>query len=42
MSSFGLQFSQMILHPETSKPMYNWSFLFDILHKPTFYYTQYL
>ena len=25
---FGLQFSQMILHTETSKLMYNWSFLF--------------
>ena len=28
MSPFGLKFSQMILHTETSKLMYNWSFLF--------------
>ena len=27
MSPFGLKFSQMILHTETSKLMYNWSFL---------------
>ena len=26
---------QMILHTETSKLMYNWSFLFVVLHKPT-------
>ena len=25
----------MILHTETSKLMYNWSFLFVVLHKPT-------
>ena len=36
MSLFGLKFSQMILHTETSKLMYNWSFLFEVLHKPTF------
>ena len=35
MSPFGLKFSQMILHTETSKLMYNWSFLFEVLHKPT-------
>ena len=35
MSPFGLKFSQMILHTETSKLMYNWSFLFVVLHKPT-------
>ena len=35
MSPFGLKFSQMILHTETSKVMYNWSFLFVVLHKPT-------
>ena len=35
MSPFGLKFSQMILHTETSKLMYNWSFLFVDLHKPT-------
>ena len=35
MSPFGLKFSQMILHAETSKLMYNWSFLFEVLHKPT-------
>ena len=35
MSLFGLKFSQMILHTETSKLMYNWSFLFVVLHKPT-------
>ena len=35
MSQFGLKFSQMILHTETSKLMYNWSFLFEVLHKPT-------
>ena len=34
-SPFGLQFSQMILHTETSTLMYNWSFLFVVLHKPT-------
>ena len=27
MSPFGLKFSQIILHTETSKQMYNWSFL---------------
>ena len=36
MSPCGLKFSQMILHTETSKLMYNWSFLFVVLHKPTF------
>ena len=36
MSPFGLKFSQMILHTETSMLMYNWSFLFEVLHKPTF------
>ena len=35
MSPFGLKFSQMILHTETSNLMYNWSFLFIFLHKPT-------
>ena len=35
MSLFGLKFTQMILHTETSKLMYNWSFLFEVLHKPT-------
>ena len=35
MSPFGLKFSQMILHTETSKLMYNWSFLCVVLHKPT-------
>ena len=35
MSLFGLKFSQMILHTETSKLMYNLSFLFVVLHKPT-------
>ena len=35
MSPFGLKFSQMILHTEASKLMYNWSFLFLVLHKPT-------
>ena len=35
MSPFGLKFSQMILHTETSKLVYNWSFLFEDLHKPT-------
>ena len=35
MSPFWLKFSQMILHTETSKLMYNWSFLFEVLHKPT-------
>ena len=36
MSPFGLKFSQMILHTETSKLMYNWaSSLNVVLHKPT-------
>ena len=35
MSPFRLEFSQMILHTETSKLVYNWSFLFVVLHKPT-------
>ena len=35
MSPFGLKFSQMILQTETSKLMYNWFFLFVVLHKPT-------
>ena len=35
MSPFGLKFLQMILDTETSKLMYNWSFLFVVLHKPT-------
>ena len=38
MSPFGLRFSQMILHIETSKLMYiflDWFFLFVVLHKPT-------
>ena len=35
MSPFGLKFSPMILHTETSKLMYNWSYLFVVLHKPT-------
>ena len=35
MSPFGLKISQMIFHTETSKRMYNWSFLFVVLHKPT-------
>ena len=36
MTLFGLEFSQMILHTETSKMLYkNWSFLFVVLHKPT-------
>ena len=35
MSPFGLKFSQMILYTETSILMYNWSFLFVVLHKPT-------
>ena len=35
MSPFWLKFSQMILHTETSKLMYNWCFLFEVLHKPT-------
>ena len=35
MSLFGLKFSQMILHIETSKLMYNSFFLFVVLHKPT-------
>ena len=29
MSPFALKFSQMILHTETSKLMFNWSFLFE-------------
>ena len=39
MSPFRLKFSQMILHTETSKLMYmyNWSFLFVVLHKPTLF-----
>ena len=35
MSPFGLKFSQMILHTERSRMMCNWSFLFEVLHKPT-------
>ena len=35
MSPFGLKFSQMILYTETSKLMYNLSFLSEVLHKPT-------
>ena len=35
MIPFGLKFSQMILHTETSKLIHNWSFLFVVLHKPT-------
>ena len=35
MSPFGLIFSQIILHTETSKLMYKLSFLFVVLHKPT-------
>ena len=35
MSPFGLKFSQMTLHTETSKIMCNWSFHFEVLHKPT-------
>ena len=35
MRPFGLKFSQMILYTDTSKRMYNWSFLFVVLHKPT-------
>ena len=35
MSPFELKFSLMILHTKTSKLMYNWSFLFVVLHKPT-------
>ena len=35
MSPFGLKFSQMILPTETSKLMYNRSFFFVVLHKPT-------
>ena len=41
MSQFGFKFSQMILHTETSKLMYNWSFLFVVLHKANTL-TQYL
>ena len=33
MSLFESKFSQMILHTERSKLIYNWSFL--VLHKPT-------
>ena len=32
--SIGLTFSHMILHTETNKLIYNWSFLFVVLHKP--------
>ena len=35
MCPFGLKFSQKILHTETSKLMFNWSFLCVVLHKPT-------
>ena len=35
MSPFGLKFSQTIFHTETSNLMYNLSFLFEVLHKPT-------
>ena len=35
MSLFGLKFSQMILHTKTSKLVYSWSFLFEVLHKTT-------
>ena len=35
MSAFWLKFSQIILHTEISKQMYNWSFLFVVWHKPT-------
>ena len=35
MSPFGLKFPQLILHTQTSKLMYNWPFLFEVLHKPT-------
>ena len=35
MCLFGLKLLQMILNTETSKPMYNWSFLFVVLQKPT-------
>ena len=35
MSPLGMKFSQMILHTETSKLMYNWFFPFVVLHKPT-------
>ena len=35
MSMFGLKFSEMSLHTETSKLMYNLLFLFVVLHKPT-------
>ena len=39
MSPFGLKLSQMILHTETSKLMYNWFFLFVhvVLRKPTLF-----
>ena len=35
MRPFGLKFLQMILDTNTSKRMYNWTFLFVVLHKPT-------
>ena len=35
MSLFGLKFAQKILNTETSNLIYNWSFLFAVLHKPT-------
>ena len=35
MSPFALKFSQMILHTERSKLMYNRSYLFEVLHQPT-------
>ena len=35
MSPFGLKFPQMILRTKTSKLMYNWFFLFVVLHKLT-------
>ena len=35
MSPIGLKFSQTILPTETSKLIYNWSCLFEVLHKPT-------
>ena len=40
MSPFGLKFSQMILHTETSKTDVQLILLFVVLHKPTL--TQYL
>ena len=33
MSPFGLKFSHMILHTEASKLVYNWSFVFVVLHQ---------